>query len=112
MSKAILKKAVNEKLKEMGLGSLRINSKIYRTRLNKMVKGIGLYAVGPYTVNEMQYTRFKELVERTRENVKGYIVDSLSGYARIEVGSVEIVMTLQSVQVGEYTHYYAAYGVK
>lgn len=106
------KQEINAVLKEMGNGSLRLNGKVYRTRLNKMIKGIGLYAVGPYTINEMQYDRFKDLVERVREATKGYISDNIPGYAMIEVSDREIVMTLQSFNVGEYTHYYAAFSVK
>lgn len=106
------KQELNAKLKDLGHGALRLNAKIYRTRLNKMIKGFGLYAVGPYTVNEMQYTRFDELVIRLRTELKGYVADSLPGYARIEAGDFEIVLTLQSFQVGEYTHYYASVKVK
>lgn len=107
-----MKTEITAKLKELGNTSIRLNGKIYRTRLNKMIKGIGLYAVGPYTVNEMQHDRFRELVQKVREELKGYISDSIPGYACIEVGKHEVIMTLQSFTVGDYTHYYAAFSVK
>lgn len=106
------KAELNKILKELGNNNLRLNGEVVRTRLNKMIKGIGLYCVGPYTVNEMQGYRFKELVEKVREEVNGYTADSLPGYARIEVQDREIVMTLQSFNKGEYVHYYAAFSVK
>ena len=110
--KIMNKQEINAKLKDLGNNNLRLNGQIYRTRLNKMIKGIGLYCVGPYTINEMQVERFKELVEKVRAEFKGYTADNLPGYARIEVQDREIVMTLQSFQKGEYTHYYAAFSVK
>ena len=110
--KIMTKQEINAILKELGNGSLRLNGKVYRTRLNKMIKGIGLYVFGPYTINEMQDDRFWDLVQKVREMTKGYISDSIPGYAMIEVGKYEIVMNLQSFDVGEYTHYYAAFSVK
>lgn len=106
------KTQINAILKELGNSSLRINSKIYRTRLNKMIKGIGLYAVGPYTVNRMQNERFEELLKTVCEKLNGVTLDKMPGFVHLEVGKFEVVATLQSVEVGEYVHYYAKFSVR
>lgn len=107
-----MKTELNAILKDLGNTNIRLNNVVVRNYANKMLKGVKLYAVGPYTINEMQDQRFKELAEKVREETKGYIADNIPGYARIEVKDHEIVMTLQSFTKGEYVHYYAAFNVR